>query len=134
MEIINWDSSDIFNSSPIIKAKIDMTTCLLLVDTGASVSFIDKKFLKKQHLLKTCIEKGEKMYLANMLGGVSKSTNVLRTKNLTFGDKKFEQEFQVIDLNIDHRNKALVYHGILGFDFLLRNKILLNFADLSFAI
>lgn len=134
MEIINWDKEDIFNSSPIIEAKIDMTTCVLLIDTGASISFIDKKFLKKQHLLRLCVEKGEKTYLSNMLGGVSESTNVLNTKNLILGNNKFEHEFKVIDLNIDHRNKELIYDGILGFDFLLRNKVALNFFDLSFAI
>lgn len=134
MEIINWDKGDIFNSSPVIEARIDMTPCLLLIDTGASVSFIDNKFLKKQPLLKTFIEKGDTTFLCNMLGGVSKSTNIIKTKNLTFGGKTYEHQFQVLDLNIDHRNKELIYHGILGFDFLLRNKVVLNFSDLSFAI
>lgn len=134
MEIINWDNDDLFNSSPIIKAKIDMTTCYLLIDTGASISFIDKKFLDKQPLLKNFVEKGDRVYLSNMIGGVSKSTKIVRTKNLTFGGKKYEHDFNIVDLNISQENKELVYHGILGFDFLVKHKVVLNFSDFNFAI
>ena len=134
MEIINWDKGNLFNSSPIIKVKIDMVTCFLLVDTGSSVSFIDKKFLDSRKMLKPFVEKSPITHLSNMLGGVSKSAKMLRTKNLTFKKKKYQQDFMVIDLNIDHTNKEFVYHGILGFDFILEHGVSLNFYNLSFAI
>lgn len=134
MEILNWEKEDIFNSSPVIRAKIDMSPITLLIDTGASISFIDKKFVEKHNILKNFIEKGGHTYFANMLGGTAKSDKIVKTKNLTFSKKNFEHEFQIIDLNICTENQDLVYHGILGFDFLMRHKVELNFVDFIFAI
>ena len=52
IRLIQWDKTNPHNAVPIVEVKIDMTTCLLLIDTGASVSFLDAKFVETRPELK----------------------------------------------------------------------------------
>lgn len=134
INIYNWEKGNLYNSSPLITGKIDMVPITFLIDTGASISFINKSFIEGHPRLNFTKEIGEKKYLLNMLGEGANSNEIIFTKNLTFGKQKFEQEFCLIDLHKPNDGKASIYQGIIGFDFLMQNKIKLNFHDFSFAI
>ena len=134
IRLIQWDKTNPYNAVPIVEVKIDMTTCLLLIDTGASVSFLDAKFVETRPELKIFIEKGDIIEVDSFEKSNKKVSKVIHTKNLTIRNATFEHILYVMPLNISFKNKELNYHGILGSDFLLEHKAIINLENLTMTI
>jgi len=131
---INWDSEDITNSSPILLVSINMVKITLLIDTGASLSFMDRRFVDKNTMLKLFEVKRDKSWIVNALGKEVVVDSILHTKNMHINGAVFEHDFVIMDLDAYHENKDMVYHGIVGFDFLIRHGITLDFSNFSLLI
>lgn len=127
-DVLNWDEKDLHNASPVITAKIDMFTVTLLIDTGASISFIDEKFVKKhtylKHMVTKCTDGGynlEKHTEANI------TSKELVTKNFKFGRALFEHRFVLAKLDGGDVSGDRGYDAIIGFDFLKKYKMCIDF-------
>lgn len=134
LKIYRWAKNDKYNGSPVIECRIDMCKVRLLIDTGASVSFIDSKFVKTHPMLSGALETTKHTTTTNMVGGFAKSDKVLNTENLIFKGDKFNHQFNVIDLNIKPDIQGLRYDGVLGFDFLSMHSVTLDFGKNNFAV
>ena len=134
IDIHKLDKLDGHNSCPIIVGKIDMCSVRFLIDTGASLSYIDKSFVKKHPLLSNFVEVTDVMCVTNMVGGVTNSCEVLNTENLIFKTGKYSGTFNLIDLNQGIENEDIIYDSILGLDFLLSYGIKLDFSRNTFTI
>lgn len=135
IKLHHWDNlEDSPNCCPILSCELDGVRVSLLIDTGASTSFLDLKFINKHPKLKKQVSLGKYDYDFNSLGGQNNTSKVLLTKNFSILSKQFEQEFKIMDLNLPKNSGTYPYVGILGFDFIVHHKITLNFKDFIITI
>lgn len=129
IDLLNWDNDDMLNCSPVLKCKLNGVEVTLLLDSGASISFLDKAFLLRTPALKPLLQKGKHAYHCNGFGASKSVNEIAIIETLTFASKRYVHEFKVTDLNLPKNNKGVLYHGIIGFDFLAMHKLTLNFKD-----
>lgn len=134
LDVIQWDVNDLRNGSLTVKGTLDGIPLLFLIDTGCSISMININYAKKHNVLKHFIEKDAVEHLIDMAGNRVTGSKILRSKNFKLGNRKFEQNFKVMKMNIDYRRKNESYHGIIGHDFFITHKTIINFEDLTLTI
>lgn len=129
----NWDRDNLYNSNPIIEIKLYGVVYLFLVDTGSSISFLDRAIaLKNPNIAGLVRKKRDRNHVINMMGGVHKADEVAYIKNVCIGTGSiYAHNFHIFDLGIDQGNKELIYHGIIGFDLLLRLGFSFNFKSFT---
>lgn len=118
---VNTDTDVVQNLLPIIPIKIKRLNLNFLIDSGSSISLINRlTFEDIKHEINYKLL-GRKIQIKTINSIVSFSACV----ELTFKVNKnfFKQTFYVTDFNADN------FQAILGFDFLCKNNVNLNISD-----
>jgi len=125
----NWDRSNPYNTSPFIELRIEGKPYMFLVDTGCSISFIDKNVVNKELDLLVNVSEDRTAGIINLNGGSMEVNRSVTTDKLTFKNtkKKLSHKFYVADLFIETNNKDFTYQGIIGFDFILKHRLNFDF-------
>ena len=107
------------NNLPIITVDINGKPGRLLIDTGASVSIIHTREANKYGF-----STGKSK---DPVFGIGGGTNALSTYNLrvTYRDSLIDTDFIALDLTDVKRNTGVV--GILGSDWMKRNRVTVDF-------
>lgn len=135
INLFHWDNiKDSPNCCPVLSCVLDGVKVSMLIDTGASCSFMDQKFINRNPTLKKQLVLGKYDYDVTSMGGQNKASKVLLIKNFSILSRHFEVEFKVAELNLPKIDGTYPYVGILGFDFIMQNKITLNFKDFIITI
>ena len=112
-----------------ITVKINDVKCRLLVDTGASVSVIDKSFFEKKFNKKTKVIEVETSSLHN----TQMQSHLAKIKTMTLAGATLKNlEFAALDLSHVNDNYKKInvkkIQGILGSDILYKQKMIIDYA------
>lgn len=107
------DKSNPHNCYPIVKCTINGVKLNLLIDTGASSSYLEKDFVEKHPKLKSLMQPLETLKIGSVMYDIE-SSHFLQTEKLLIDGKRFIEGFYVAPLNIYKGDK---YDGMLGMTF-----------------
>lgn len=117
-----------FNSTPIINVAINNDDCKLIVDTGSEINILDKDFFIK-HVNDFELIDSSYINLNTLSGCSSQMTYLVKTKI----NDSIPVYFNVIDINETKENifvnQMILIDGILGVDFLYKNKLVIDFKN-----
>lgn len=112
-----------YNIGLFLNALIEGYDVRLLVDTGASLSFLDQGWVKKHPRLKYFLSDDDFVYEVSATGSNVKSNKKLQVDKFKVGNRIFEQNFKILPLNIEDKD---AYIGIIGMDFLAKHQIIID--------
>lgn len=122
-DVYLWDENNMGNASPVVVAKIGQKKYKFLVDTGASVCFLDKSVCLENRSLNKRITKKDEIHISLTVMGEFKSLDEkIENVCLKMNGSDFYENFYLMDLGDDTE----YYDGIIGFNFLYKHKISLN--------
>lgn len=126
LNVMSFKEAIDLTNVPVITFEQNNKKINLLLDTGASLSVIDKKFAKK---LKTVPNEN----LSSTVGISGELVDNIPNVNIifTYMNNTFEDTFQVIDMTktFDYikSNTGVTIHGILGTSFMQKYKYIIDF-------
>ena len=97
----------------VVRVTLDGRACLLLVDTGATHSVLDKAFCQRQGMVLKAVA-GSTVSVT----GTTQGVEVVATPPLIVGAGAGWRDFTAIDLALRNREAAEPIVGILGADYL----------------
>lgn len=111
----------------IISLEINGIQGDVIIDTGASVTVIDKQLLEEQDILttETCIQSG------SVTGQIS-DVKVVKTKSIKIGGIPFKN-IHLAAIDLDYVNEMYNHHlkrkiiGLLGCDFCVKHRVVIDY-------
>lgn len=124
-EYYDGDKSDPHNFYPVVVCTINGVKVSLLVDTGASASYLDRSFVDKHPELKNCVEKLESLVI-NTFNQDTDAIGLLTSTNFKFGRMRFVEAFFITHI---HKHSTDKYDGMLGMTFFSAYNCVLNIPE-----
>lgn len=113
-----------------LSAQLNDSTALFILDTGAGITVVDKKFESKFSLNSSDLET-----IATGAGGTNIELSESIAKNFNLGDYHLN-DFQIHLMSLDHVNNAfkklgvIEVDGVIGADILSKGKAIIDYNNL----
>lgn len=120
LNYVQWSEEDKYNVSPVFDIVINRKKHQILLDTGASICFIDRDFVEANKYLRERKQPTNKPeFEAHTVGGISSIDFFIPNLNFKIGTTVFIEDFYIIDVG----ENSDTFCGLVGFNFLMKNKI-----------